>query len=395
MSYFKNKSWLYLICVLVSLSVSRNLLGDEAVEAHNYEATFVFTSDVHFGLSRLGFRGKVNVPSKDVNAAMLSVINSSADAIIPEDTGVRSGEKIGGIDFTVITGDLTNRQELYPIKIQSAQASWKEFEQCYLNGLNLKTVTGNKAPLFLVPGNHDVSNAIGSPSKLVPATDATTLAELYNRYMHPITKVTKETYNFKDNRIYYSKNIGGAHEIFITMWPDSTARAWIAHDLKTVAKDIPVFIFCHDMPAIDARHLTNPNGKHDINREDKFENVVCDIYSDGTESDGETDIEQTQLASFIKDHPQIVAYFHGHSNFTEFYTWKGPDKNVQLNTFRSDSPMKGQFSGKDESKLAFQIVTFSTKTHLLTARECLWNTKASQGNIVWGKSTTVSIEVPR
>jgi hypothetical protein len=392
MPYFKTIR-IILFSLLATLSFLPNAILAQTDETASHETTFIFASDVHFGLSRLGFRGKVNVPSKDVNAAMLSVINSSSHAVLPNDNGVRSGQSINGVDFFIITGDLTNRQELYPIKIQSAEASWKEFEACYIRGLTLKTNSGAKTPLLLVPGNHDVSNAIGSPSKLVPATDATSMAQLYNRFMHPAVLVTKDTYNFKNNRIYYSENIGGAHEIFVCMWPDSTARNWIEEDLKSVPKDIPVFIFCHDPPAVDARHLTNPHGNHDINRTDKFENVLCDIYADGGASDGDTDIEQRQLASFIKAHPQIVAYFHGHENFTQFYTWKGPDENIQLNTFRSDSPMKGKVSGKDETKLAFQVVTFDTKTQLLTSRECLWNTKNAEDQIIWGKSATVSIAV--
>jgi len=59
-----------------------------------------------------------------------------------------------------------------------------------------------------------------------------------------------------------------------------------------------------------------------------------------------------------------VAYFHGHFQLTEFYTWKGPDNDIALNTFRSDSPMKGKFSGKDETKLAFQLIVFDTTAQI-------------------------------
>jgi 3',5'-cyclic AMP phosphodiesterase CpdA len=383
-----------LACFICSL-ISQAVIADIPTTSESDVCTFVFISDVHFGLKRIKFRDAVNVPSSDVNHALLEVINTSTSYTTPNDNGVIANKKIPGVDFLVITGDLTNRQELYPVKIQSSALSWKEFDACYINGLKLKTSTGSPTALYLVPGNHDVSNAIGSPSKLLPTTDATSMTELYNRYMHPQKPVTPSTYQFKDNRIYYSTDIGGAHEIFITMWPDSTARKWIDNDLKHVAKDIPVFIFCHDPPAIDARHLTNPNGNHDINSTDKFENVVCDIYQDGKESDGETTLEQAQLTEFLRSHPNIVGYFHGHTNFTEFYTWKGTDNSLNLKTFRSDSPMKGQISGKDESKLAFQIVSFDIKKHQLTSRECLWNTKTAPGKIVWGKSITVSIAVPQ
>lgn len=383
----KYLAWVYSIVWIAAFS----LASDVTTPTQNESCTFVFISDVHFGLKRIKFRNAVNVPAYQVNQAMLQVINSSSNITFPNDLGVSANKKINGIDFMVITGDLTNRQELYPVKIQSSALSWKEFEDCYIHGLKLRNQQGEPTPLYLVPGNHDVSNAIGSPSKLIPTTDATSMTELYNRYMHPQKPLAPTEYNYKDNKIYYAEDIGGAHEIFITMWPDSTARKWIENDLKHVAKDVPVFIFCHDPPEIDARHLTNPNGKHDINAKDKFENVVADIYKDGSESDGDTTLEQAELTQFLKNHPAIVGYFHGHTNFTEFYTWKGTDNSLHLNTFRSDSPMKGQISGKDETKLAFQLITFDTQKHLLTVRECLWNTSKEKGKIVWGRSQTVSI----
>src|SRR5258708_5447075 len=77
--------------------------------------------------------------------------------------------------------------------------------------------------------------------------------------------------------------------------------------------------------------------------------------------DGLTLIEQRALAAFLKAHRNITGYFHGHSNWTEFYTWPGPDGDLSLSVFRYDSPMKGKVSGKDETKLAFQVVVFDGK----------------------------------
>lgn len=363
--------------------------------------TFVFTSDVHFGIARGSFRGAANVESRVVNAAMVAQLNRLPTAVFPADGGVRAGQAVGPVDFGVITGDLTNRQELYPLKIQSASISWGQFAACYLDGFALKNARGEPAPLLLVPGNHDVSNAIGAPSKLVPETDATTLAEIYNRMVKPDTQRTKETYRFATDRIIYARDFGGAHAIFLSIWPDSGARAWIEADLKHVPETTPVFIFCHDPPAIEARHFTNPHGKHDVNDRDKFENVVLDVYSgeataESGKPDGSTKTEQRALATFLKAHRNIVAYFHGHSNWTEFYTWKGPDGDLALPTFRSDSPMKGKVSGKDETKLAFQVVVYDVAAQKLTARECLWNTggtgpDAATAPLVWGESITVSI----
>ncbi|SDR73727.1 metallophosphoesterase [Opitutus sp. GAS368] len=362
--------------------------------------TFVFTSDVHFGINRGNFRGAANVESRVVNAAMLEAINAVPAAVLPADGGLNAGRPVGPVDFVVITGDLVNRQELYPIHIQSAAVSWGQFAACYVDGLALHDATGRPTPLLLVPGNHDVSNAIGSPSKLVPARDATSLIGIYNRMMRPALPRTTATYAYPADRIQYSRDFGGVHCVFLSIWPDRAARAWMESDLQAVPAGEPVFIFCHDPPEGDARHFTNPNGAHDINDRDKFENVIADVYADGVvasvggKPDGPTTIEQRAFAAFLKAHPNITGYFHGHSNWTEFYTWPGPDGDLSLSVFRSDSPMKGKVSGKDETKLAFQVVVFDAAQRKLTARECLWNTSAAAGPLAWGQTRTVSLAAP-
>jgi hypothetical protein len=356
--------------------------------------TFVFTSDVHFGINRGNFRGSANVEARVVSAAMVETINALPAVTLPRDAGLRAGRAVGPVDFVAITGDLTNRQERLPLKIQSASVSWGQFEPVFFGGLKLTDARGRPSSLLLVPGNHDVSNAIGHPNGLLPVTDATTLAELYNRYVQPAVPRTAETYRYATDKIYYSRDFGGAHCIFLTMWPDSVARAWMETDLKNVPATTPVFLFAHDAPKVDARHFTNPNGTHDINSRDKFENVIGEIYTAGKKSDDSTTAQQRALAGFLKSHRNIVAYFHGHENWTEFYTWKGPDKDLELATFRSDSPMKGRLSGKDETKLAFQVVVYDVAEKRLTARECLWNSvpsKTGAGAVAWGESATVSL----
>jgi hypothetical protein len=359
--------------------------------------TFIFTSDVHFGITRGNFRGETNVESRVVNAAMVQTMNALPAVRLPADGGLKAGAAVGPIDFVVITGDLANRQELYPVQIQSATASWAQFATGYYDGLKLKNAQDALTPLLLVPGNHDVSNAIGSPSKLVPATDATSLAEIYNRMMRPATPRTKDSYSYSTDKIFYARDFGGAHFIFLTIWPDSAARAWMQADLAKVPATTPVFIFAHDPPEIEAKHLTNPNGTHAITSNDKFENVVGDILADGTTTDVTPTIEHRALAAFLKAHRNIVAYFHGHSNWNEFYTWKGPEGDLALPVFRADSPMKGKFSGPAEDKLSYQVVVFDGATGKLTARECLWNapiaSRESTGTIAWGASTTVRVSV--
>lgn len=356
---------------------------------------FVFTSDVHFGITRGNFRGGANVDAQVVNMALVQTINRLPGAMLPADGGLKAGQAVGPIDFVAITGDLASRQELYPIHIQSAAVSWGQFESTYINGLTLTNRTGQPTPLLLMPGNHDVSNAIGSPTKMVPATDATSMAGIYNLMMHPATPRTKDTYNYATDKINYSRDFGGVHCIFLTMWPDGIERAWMENDLKQVPATAPVFIFCHDQPDLDTRHLTNPNGKHDINSQDKFENVVSDICADGPTTEAPTTIEQRALVAFLKAHRNIVGYFHGHSNWTEYYTWKGPDGDIALQVFRADSPMKGKTGQKDETKLAFEIVILDPATQKMTVRECLWNAQKKENPasapVDWGIATTVSI----
>ena len=357
--------------------------------------TFVFTSDVHFGINRANFRGGVNVEAKAVSTAMVAAMNGLPTARLPDDGGLRSGRTVGPVDFITITGDLTNRQERLPLKIQSATVSWRQFEQVFFGGLKLRDAGGGLTPLLLVPGNHDVSNAIGHPNGLLPTTDATTMVELYNRFVRPTTPRTKSTYRYATDKIYYSRDFGGARCIFLTMWPDSIARKWMDDDLRNVPATTPVFLFAHNPGKVDARHFTNPHGKGDINHRDKFENVIGDVYAGGKTADGSTEVEQRLLAAWLKTHRNIVGYFHGHANWTEFYNWKGPDKDVALPSFRADSPMKGRESGSDETKLSFQVVVFDVAAKKLTARECLWNTAGAKSEKMpvmrWGESKSVSL----
>jgi hypothetical protein len=358
-------------------------------------ATFVFTSDIHYGINRGKFRGDANVESRIVNAALVEKINRLPAARLPQDEGLRAGEPVGPIAFVAITGDLTNRQELYPLHLQSASTSWRQFEAGFLRRLAVRDAAGQPTPLWIVPGNHDVSNAIGSPSTLVPATDATSLAEIYNRMMRPVTPRTKDTYRYATDQIDYSREVNGVHLVFLTMWPDRTARAWMATDLARVPATTPVFFFCHDPPSGVANHFTNPNGDHGINPRDKFENVLAQVYADGATPDRGTLIEQRELAAFLRTHRNVVACFHGHNNWHECYTWRGPDGDLALNVFRADSPMKGRESGKNQEKISFQVVTFDAASNTLTARECLWNAQGANDTdatpVAWGASHTVSI----
>jgi hypothetical protein len=152
----------------------------------------------------------------------------------------------------------------------------------------------------------------------------------------------------------------------------------------------------HDQPEAQAKHFTNPNGRHDINARDKFENLLADPLADGTTVDAPTTIEQHALETFLARHRNITAYFHGNSNWNEFYDWRGPEHLATLHTFRADSPMKGSQSADDESRLSFHVATIDAATHALTVRECLWNVRLDDpaAPCVWGDTRTVDLAPP-
>ena len=95
----------------------------------------------------------------------------------------------------------------------------------------------------------------------------------------------------------------------------------------------------------------------------------------------------------VMRHRNITAYFHGNSNWNEFYDWTGPSHALTLHTFRVDSPMKGAVSGDDETRLSFQVADIEPSTRMLTVRECLWNADPSHPTapLAWGGSTTVAL----
>ena len=53
--------------------------------------------------------------------------------------------------------------------------------------------------------------------------------------------------------------------------------------------------------------------------------------------------------------------------------------------------MKGRVSLKDETKLAYEIVTINTNKKALTIREVLWNTGNDSSKIQWGSSATINL----
>ena len=354
---------------------------------------FVFTSDAHYGLTRATFQGATNVNSHIVNAAMVAKMNSLPDLTLPSDGGLNAGQKIGSVDYILEGGDIANRMET-SASVQLASTSWDQFNTDYLQGLTLKNKKGGKADLFLVPGNHDVSNTIGYYATMSPLTDNTSLTNIYNMMVKPATPKTTSTFNYATDRVNYSKEIGGVHFCFVQMWPDSTVRIWLNKDLQTIPTTTPVIIVCHDQPAVVSNHFTNPNGTHSVNNTDKFDNVLDEQFKDGKTATPVAVIEQKALAAFLKQHTNIKAWLHGHTHESKFYTWAGPDNDLNLSTVSADSPMKGLVSSIDETKLTFDFVVLDPKTNTMTVRECYWNPVPATPStpIKWGNMVTINLK---
>jgi hypothetical protein len=385
-NFYIDRKFTLLIVILI---VFCSLNGYSQKNDNNSEVNIVFTSDAHYGITRAQFRGDANVAGYLVNAAMISQINTLPSTTLP------TGKPVGAIDYVIQTGDIANRME---VPFQSAATSWAQFEKDYMHSVNLMGHNGKPAQLLVVPGNHDISNAVGFYKPMLPLTDPTSMVKIYNLMLKPKKAMTNEAYNYATDKINYSRNIKGIHFMFITLWPDSAERIWMQKDLDTVAKTTPVVIFTHDQPTCEAKHFTNPTPPYAINAKDKFENLTAEHYKEGgafSKDEGSTDIEQRGWVTFLKAHPNIKAYFHGNSNYNEFYVYNGPDHDVALNIFRVDSPMKGKYSAKDETKLSFQLISLDPKTQMVTVRECLWNTEPSNpsSKIVFGESKTVSLKV--
>ena len=198
---------------------------------------------------------------------------------LPHDSGINAGKIVGPIDYLIEGGDVANRME---IPHQSDAASWRQFCSDYLNGITLTNHYGKRTELFIIPGNHDITNAIGFYRPMKPRVDPTSMVAIYNLMMKPSKMLTTKNYDYSKDKINYSKNIGGIHFMFITLWPDSSERIWMEKNLRSVSSKMPVILFTHDQPESEAKHFTNPNRSHGINADDKFENLLAEVYKDST-----------------------------------------------------------------------------------------------------------------
>jgi hypothetical protein len=437
-------------------------------------ATLLYTSDAHFGIKRASgvAAGTYNYTFSaysgaralgetafggyssawQVNRAMAYVMKGMPVKTLPNDGGVSAGSAIGSVSYVIQGGDIANRMQsdtkngIGANYVQSAYASWGQFVNYFSN------VHG--FPSLLIPGNHDVSNAIGytkvmsrdGGSSTVPVNtltnlDGSVMAFIYDNFISnkfnssSLAKTavqdsyTNGTYQDAANKIYYSRDIAGVHFMFIGMWPDTDAQAWMDTDLARISSTTPAIIVTHDEPTTEAKHLTDPVlGPKVFNTTNKFENILVNTAAYLTVTAAET-ADATQniysystygaqrtLVRFLQKHKNIVAYFHGNTNYNEFYYYTGPDNNISIPVFRVDSPMKGVYSGQDSAlkdptagttnpfdglpvpngalpkgwayktdDLSFQVISLDSVAKKMTVREFLWKINK------WGANRTIDL----
>jgi hypothetical protein len=406
-------SLLVAVAALSCLMSGCGSTSDSTVAVPTPTTTFMYTSDAHYGIKKTAFSGMSS--AQQVNGAMIAEMNrlQTASVALPNDAGINAGKTLSAVDFVVETGDAVNRSDgnVYPYAKAPASVVWPQFTADYLTALNLKNKSGVKAPLYMTPGNHDVSNAIGyykAPLNADAGIDSTSYVGIYN-LMNPTSTISTTLFtsaataktSYASKRLVTSRNVNGVHMVFVGMWPDSVTRPLIDADLATVSATTPVLLFTHDQPDAESKHFTNPIAPNAIDATNKFENLLSDTFSDANAINDAGGIaipsikEQQAFVTWLKTHKNIVAYFHGNDNANEFYTYPTTDTtsskylgagyNINLNVFRVDSPMKGNFSAADPTKLSFQVISIDTDAKKMTVREYLWNTKA------WGASTTISL----
>lgn len=354
---------LFLICLFISSSL----------QAEKNVLNFIFCSDLHYGIQR-NFRGK-KAEASQVNQELFKAFQLLPYTKLPSDGGVKEGEVCGTPEFIICTGDIANRMQKNANK---AAESWKQFEQEWISQTNI--------PIYLVPGNHDISNAIGHPKGLDFPKDATSALQIFNRTMHSPSPRTAQTFDYSTDKVHYSLMVNNLRFIFLGIWPDQTMRQWM-DSLFIKDNHTPTLIFTHDPVETEAKHFTNPNPPYDINSKDKFENLLADTCCVNNVKEKPLS-NWHELEVYFQRNPQIKAYFHGDYNYNEFYDWHGTDGTICLPVFRVDSPMKGAISSKDESLLSFIIVSVDFSQCILTARECLWN-KNGKTSISWGENRTI------
>ena len=154
---------------------------------------FIVISDLHDGITRRSLRDAPHVSATVVKAVLVARLWSLPLLRLPADDGVGVTHRVGPMNFVAVTDDIANREEN---EVRPAVASWAEFTTQFLSGLALRDASGARTPVFAIPGNHEVSNAIGYAKPLDPTTDAASMVGIYIGYVAPGSQRTSSTHNY-------------------------------------------------------------------------------------------------------------------------------------------------------------------------------------------------------
>ena len=97
---------------------------------------------------------------------------------------------------------------------------------------------------------------------------------------------------------------------------------------------------------------------------------------------GSEELKARVLPQVLADDPDRVARFQreaevlaslNHPNIAHLYGIENAGGTLALHCFRVDSPMKGDVSANDETRLSFQLATIDMTTRRMTVREVLYN----------------------
>ena len=286
------------------------ILAFAPASARAREAHFVFTADQHYGMSRPAFRGCTDVSADTVNAAMVEAINSLVDAVFPLDGGVMAGKAVGGAEYVISAGDIASKLTGAGTgPALTASQCWELFKRQYCGGVALKNSGGRKAEILAIPGNHEISTALGRYPPAFPLPDAGAMVGMFNRAHN--ASLRPEEYDFAAHKVTMARDLAGVRLLLVQLWPDEEARAYIAREIAASPADTPIILVCHFPPGVSAVYRESPERKFGAVPENTCGTVPADAAGQARIVELSRE-ERRAFAGFIKQHPSIVAYFHGH-----------------------------------------------------------------------------------
>jgi len=233
------------------------------------------------------------------------------------------GSPVGAIDMVIETGDIANRMEVVT-QCPSAKRrrSWAQFSIDYINGLNLFDQSSNRGASLACAGQsrrqqrHRILHAHGADHAATSMAGSTIFMAESGR---PLTAST----SLRADKIQL---LGGSrrHPHGVPQYvPDSASGRGSGTTSRRSTRARPCSSSCTIRPP-SIQHFINPNGLHDINTVDKFENLPRGSTRRAPTINAPSTIEQRAFATFLKAHKNVVAYSTATPTHA-VHDWNGPD----------------------------------------------------------------------